>query len=142
MTTADDATRAILQRGQELLAARMAALEPLAEILATRKALEEQLASLDEEYGRRYVAAEKAGWSEEELTAMDALPPTRRPRGRPAKKSSAAKRVGKSAPAVGTDADRDRVPGQSAPAGADRPADANAPGGTATPAVASPSPTA
>lgn len=124
MTTSDDATRAILQRGQELLAARMAALEPLAEILTARKAIEAQLASLDEEYGKRYVAAERAGWSEEELTAMDALPPTRRPRGRPAKKSAPKRAATKTTTPTGDGTDRDKVPGQSGPSGAKTPASA------------------
>ncbi|MEU6332791.1 hypothetical protein ABZ851_36925 [Streptomyces sp. NPDC047049] len=120
MTTPDDATRAILERGKELLAERMAALEPLAEILATRKAVEAQLASLDEEYGKRYVAAERAGWSEEELTAMDALPPTRRPRGRPAKRSATKRAAAKTTATAGA-GDRDKVPGQSGPSGAESP---------------------
>ena len=136
MMTADDATRALLQHAQEIHAARMAALEPLAETLAKRKALQEQLDALDEEYGQRYVAAEKAGWSEDELTAMDAPSPTRRPRGRPAKKSTAAKRAASKTAATGSDIDRDKVPGQATPPGTEKSASDSSGSLAATPASA------
>ena len=121
MTTADDATRAILQHAEEIHAARMAAIGPLAETLAKRKAMEKQLAALDEEYGQHYAVAERAGWSEDELTAMEALPPTRRPRGRPAKKSTVAKRSPNKTGTAGGNTDRDKVPSQGTPNGSENP---------------------
>ncbi|MGW2724912.1 hypothetical protein [Streptomyces sp. NPDC001492] len=136
MTTADDATRAILERGKELLADRMAALEPLAETLAKRKAVEAQLAALNDEYRTRYQTAAKAGWSEEELTAMEAEPPAPAKRG-PAKRSSAKRAANRAAPTV---ADRDKVPGQSAPSGPESPAGDGAATGAGAPAGASASP--
>jgi len=126
MMTADNATRAILEHAQEFHAARMAALEPLAETLAKRKALQQQLTALDEEYGQHYAAAEKAGWSEDELTAMDALPPTRRPRGRPAKKSTVAKRSPSKTGTADGSTDRDKVPGQGTPDSSEKPVGASA----------------
>ncbi|UWS77549.1 hypothetical protein [Streptomyces noursei] len=87
-TPSDDATSAFLRRAEEINQRRMAAVEPLAELVAQRTELRRQLDALEETYGRQYVEAEKAGWTEEELTAMDAAPPVRRPRGRPAKKNS------------------------------------------------------
>lgn len=121
MTTTNDATAAILQQAQEIHAARMAALEPLAETLAEVKVLQEQLAALEEKYRQHYAAAEKAGWSEDELTLMEAPAPTRRLRGRPAKRATPAKRTITAAAATGG-GDRDKVPGQSTPPSTESPA--------------------
>ncbi|MCB5169592.1 hypothetical protein LG634_32895 [Streptomyces bambusae] len=72
----------ILKKAQELQAARQTALQPLAEILAERKQLESMLADTEVGYGKAYAAAEKAGWSAAELTALGAPEPTRRPSAR------------------------------------------------------------
>lgn len=70
----------------------MAAAGPLVDVLAKRSRLLEQLAELDEPYGKAYVDAEAAGWTAEELTKLGADEPVKRPRvrsrrPRPPKKS-------------------------------------------------------
>ncbi len=64
---------------------------PLVEILAKRSRLLEQLAELDEPYGKAYVAAEAGGWTTEELAEIGAEEPVKRPRKR---SRSAGKRTG------------------------------------------------
>ena len=82
MTTTDQ----ILQRAQELHAAKMAALAPLAELVATREELRRRLAESDGAYGRAYADAEAAGWSATDLADIGAEVPERRPKGRPRKR--------------------------------------------------------
>jgi DNA-binding protein H-NS len=118
-TPADDATRAMLERAQAIHAERMAALQPLAELAGERKQLQAALAALDEEYGHRYAAAEKAGWAEDELTALDAPPPVRRPRGRPAKRAVIRKTATKATANGSGEHTRGTIPGQADGAGAD-----------------------
>ncbi|MFI2077669.1 hypothetical protein [Streptomyces triculaminicus] len=87
-------TEEIMQRGQEIHAAREAALKPLAEVLSERQRLLRELAKIDSSYGRAYADAEAAGWTPEELKALGAETPTQRPKGRPRKR-----RVALTAPA-------------------------------------------
>lgn len=77
---------------EEIQAARAEAITPLAELLEERGELQRQLAALDEPYGRPFANAEAAGWSTEELVAMGAEEPLKRPKGRPRGKRSAPKR--------------------------------------------------
>lgn len=60
----------------------MAAAGPLVEVLAKRSTLLDQLAELDEPYGKAYVDAEAAGWTADELTKLGADEPVKRPRKR------------------------------------------------------------
>jgi hypothetical protein len=100
MVSADE----FVQRMEKLQAAKGEAFKPLAEILGERAAIqqemakmvagfEEQLANLDEPYGKAYVAAEKAGWTTSELTELGADEPVRRSRGRRSGKSTTAKKT-------------------------------------------------
>lgn len=73
----------ILKKAQDLqaaeLAAKQAAVAPLAELLATRIRLQSQLAETEVPYGKAYALAAAAGWSPAELTEIGATEPT--PRG-------------------------------------------------------------
>ena len=73
----------IMQRMKEVQAAREKAFEPLAEILGQREELQRRLAELDTPYAEAFVAAEAAGWTTEELKAIGAEEPAKRPKGRP-----------------------------------------------------------
>lgn len=79
----------------------MAAAGPLVEVLAKRSSLLEQLAALDEPYGKAYVDAEAAGWTADELTKLGADEPVKRPRRR---SRAAARKAGSPAPADGSPA--------------------------------------
>ncbi|MFE9222361.1 hypothetical protein ACFYN3_39430 [Streptomyces lavendulae] len=76
----------ILKKAQALqaaqLAAKQAAVEPLAAILARRIQLQSELSESEVPYGKAYVEAEAAGWSAAELAALGATEPTQRPRAR------------------------------------------------------------
>ncbi|MFI9155666.1 hypothetical protein [Streptomyces sp. NPDC053367] len=87
MPSADE----ILQKMRALQERREAAAGPLVEILAKRSMLLEQLAALDEPYGKAYVDAEAAGWTAVELADLGADEPVKRPRKR---SRSAGKRIG------------------------------------------------
>ncbi|GHB76053.1 hypothetical protein GCM10010331_74920 [Streptomyces xanthochromogenes] len=89
MPSADE----ILQKMREVQERRMAAAGPLVEVLAKRSGLLEQLAELDEPYGQAYVDAEAAGWTTEELTNLGADEPVKRPRTRPKRSRSSAKKT-------------------------------------------------
>ncbi|MEV0990957.1 hypothetical protein [Streptomyces sp. NPDC049949] len=86
----------ILKKAEELqaaqLAAKQAAVEPLAAILARRIQLQNELSASEVPYGKAYVEAEAAGWSAAELAALGATEPTHRPRARrrPGKQQAAA----------------------------------------------------
>lgn len=82
MTSTED----IYRRMRELIATREAAARPLAEILARQLDLQEQLAKIAEPYAKAYKAATAAGWSSQELAAIGAEEPERRPPGRPRKR--------------------------------------------------------
>ncbi|GAA2105597.1 hypothetical protein GCM10009801_81760 [Streptomyces albiaxialis] len=86
--SAEDSTAAIVQRAEKLNQSRMEAIRPLADMLARRTKLREELEATDAEYGRLYVEAERNGWTPDELNNMGAEAPTRRPRGRPKKRSA------------------------------------------------------
>lgn len=73
----------ILKKGAELQAARHAALEPLAEVLAERLRLEKTLAEIEPAYAKAYVTAEAGGWSVEEPASLGAGEPAKRPRRKP-----------------------------------------------------------
>ena len=73
------------------LAARAEAFKPLAEIQGKRAELLRQLADLDEPYGKAYAEAEAAGWTGEELAAIGAEEPVKRPKGRPRRRVAAKK---------------------------------------------------
>ncbi|MFF9070527.1 hypothetical protein ACF09E_34795 [Streptomyces sp. NPDC014891] len=80
------------QRMEAILKARAEAIEPLVDVQGQRATLLEQLAALDEPYGKAYSDAEAAGWTAEELAEIGAEEPTRRPKGRPrARRASARK---------------------------------------------------
>ncbi|MGW0188123.1 hypothetical protein ACWDV7_20460 [Streptomyces sp. NPDC003362] len=65
---------------RELQDRREAAAKPLVDVLAKRSRLLQQLAELDEPYGKAYVDAEAAGWTAEDLAKLGAEEPARRPR--------------------------------------------------------------
>ncbi|WP_217246904.1 hypothetical protein [Streptomyces sp. AC602_WCS936] len=71
---------------------REAAAGPLVDVLAKRSSLLEQLAALDEPYGKAYADAEAAGWTQEELTKLGAEEPAKRPRGRSKRSRSSARK--------------------------------------------------
>ncbi|MCX4411656.1 hypothetical protein OG840_61945 [Streptomyces sp. NBC_01764] len=81
-----------MQKMREAQAAREKAFEPLAEILGKRAELQRQLAELDAPYGEAFVAAEAAGWTAEELKAIGAEEPVKRPKGRSRPKKATAKK--------------------------------------------------
>jgi hypothetical protein len=83
----------ILQRMEEIQAARAEAIKPLAEIQEKRGELQRQLAALDEPYGKAFAEAEAAGWTTDELKAMGADEPLKRPKGRPRGRRTSAKKV-------------------------------------------------
>ncbi|WP_345045298.1 hypothetical protein [Streptomyces sannanensis] len=91
----------ILKKAEELqaaqLAAKQAAVSPLAAILARRIQLQTELAETEVPYGKAYVEAESAGWSAAELAALGATEPTHRPRVRRARPSK------QQTPATGAD---------------------------------------
>ncbi|MFE7443806.1 hypothetical protein ACFU7X_25535 [Streptomyces chartreusis] len=93
MPSADE----ILQKMREVQERRMAAAGPLVEVLAKRSSLLEQLAELDEPYGKAYVDAEAAGWTADELTKLGADEPVKRPRKR---SRPAARKAGSREPAA------------------------------------------
>lgn len=76
---------------RELQERREAAAKPLVDLLAKRSRLLEQLAELDEPYGKAYVDAEAAGWTAEDLARLGADEPVKRPRKR---SRSAGKKTG------------------------------------------------
>jgi hypothetical protein len=82
-------TAEILKRAHELHAAKMAALAPLADLVALREELRQKLAATDSAYGRTYADAEAAGWTTAELNGIGAETPERRPKGRPRKPRAA-----------------------------------------------------
>ncbi|MGW2681085.1 hypothetical protein [Streptomyces sp. NPDC001436] len=83
----------ILKKAEELqaaqLAAKQAAVVPLAAILARRIQLQAELFETEVPYGKAYVEAETAGWSAEELASLGATEPTHRPRMRRSRQSRA-----------------------------------------------------
>ncbi|MGW6877425.1 hypothetical protein [Streptomyces xanthophaeus] len=91
----------ILKKAQDLqaakLAAKQAAVAPLAELLATRIRLQNEFAETEVPYGKAYAVAAAAGWSPAELTEIGATEPTPRPRNRRSKSAD------KAAPAAGSD---------------------------------------
>ncbi|MDX2692203.1 hypothetical protein [Streptomyces ipomoeae] len=89
MPSADE----ILQKMKALQERREAAAGPLVEVLAKRSSLLEQLAELDEPYGKAYVDAEAAGWTPEELAKLGAEEPAKRPRVRSKRSRSSAKKA-------------------------------------------------
>jgi hypothetical protein len=91
MPSADE----ILRKMRALQERREAAAGPLVDILAKRSRLLEQLAELDEPYGKAYSDAEAAGWTAVELAKLGADEPARRPRKR---SRSVPKRPGGQAP--------------------------------------------
>lgn len=81
----------------------MAAAGPLVEVLAKRSSLLEQLAELDEPYGQAYVDAEAAGWTTDELTKLGADEPMKRPRTRPKRSRSSAKKADGQSPTAASE---------------------------------------
>lgn len=77
-----------------LQADREEAFKPLAEVLAQRSSLLEQLAALDEPYGKAYVVAEGGGWTAEELEKLGADEPVKRPKARNKGRRSATAKSG------------------------------------------------
>jgi hypothetical protein len=105
MTSADD----FMRKMQEIQAAREAAIQPLAEILAERRRLQKLLAETDEPYGKAYAGAEAAGWSPDELTRLGLEEPTRRPKGRPRKRPAPTKKTADGAPSASVPPQDDRA---------------------------------
>lgn len=95
----------------------MAAAGPLVDVLAKRSTLLEQLAHLDEPYGKAYVDAEAAGWTAEELADLGADEPAKRPRARSKRSRSTAKKTDGQAPGT--------TPAGSSPAGGIPPQDSS-----------------
>ncbi|MBW1603514.1 hypothetical protein JJV70_15660 [Streptomyces sp. JJ66] len=87
----------IMQRMREVQAAREEAFKPLAEILGQRKELQRQLAETDTPYGEAFAAAEAAGWTAEELKAIGAEEPARRPKARTRARRAPKKETGSGA---------------------------------------------
>jgi hypothetical protein len=104
----------IRQRMKERQAAREAAFEPLAEILEKRQELQRQLAALDEPYGKAFVEAEAGGWTAEELLAIGAEEPVKRPKGRSRSRRTSAKKAAPdaSAPESSEPSSAAAIPGQ------------------------------
>lgn len=92
----------ILKKAQDLqaakLAAKQAAVAPLAELLATRIRLQSEFAETEVPYGKAYAVAAAAGWSPAELAEIGATEPTARPRTRRAKSTDRAAPAGASDP--------------------------------------------
>lgn len=82
-TPADHTPDSIISAAEKLLASRIEAVRPLADLVAERKRLRKLLEDTEKPYGAAYAAAEAAGWTAEELRQMGAEPPTKRPAGRP-----------------------------------------------------------
>ncbi len=103
-----------MQKMREAQAAREKAFEPLAEILGKREELQRQLADLDAPYAEAFVAAEAAGWTAEELKAIGAEEPAKRPKGRPRSRRSTAKKAAAeaSAPESSAPSSAATIPGQ------------------------------
>jgi hypothetical protein len=95
----------IMQRMEERQAARVKAFEPLAEILVQRQDLQEKLAALDEPYGHAFATAEAGGWTTDELLAIGAEEPLKRPKGRQRGKRTASKKAATEASSTGSSAD-------------------------------------
>ncbi|UQI49805.1 hypothetical protein M1P56_35995 (plasmid) [Streptomyces sp. HU2014] len=81
-----------IQRMRQVQAAREKAFEPLADILGKREDLQRQLAELDAPYGEAFAAAEAAGWTAEELKAIGAEEPVKRPKARARARRATAKK--------------------------------------------------
>ncbi|MFH8410393.1 hypothetical protein ACH4FX_37305 [Streptomyces sp. NPDC018019] len=96
----------IRRQMQAIQAAREEAFGPLLNLLEQRDHLKQQLAALDEPYAQAFVAAEAAGWAKEDLLALGAEEPAKRPKGRPRARGTATKKK-----ATGTTA---QVPTQNA----------------------------
>ncbi|MFE2684521.1 hypothetical protein [Streptomyces mirabilis] len=107
-----------MQKMREAQAAREKAFEPLAEILGQRADLQRQLADLDAPYAEAFVGAEAAGWTAEELKAIGAEEPAKRPKGRPRSRRSAATKTTPEASASESSAPSSAaaIPGQDAAA--------------------------
>ncbi|MFP8886801.1 hypothetical protein [Streptomyces mangrovi] len=88
----------IMQRMREIQATREAAFEPLMKVLVERQELQQRLAELDEPYGQAFAAAEAAGWTKDELKALGAEEPTKRPKGRPRTRRATARKTASAAP--------------------------------------------
>ncbi|MDH6545555.1 hypothetical protein [Streptomyces sp. SPB4] len=97
-------THEILRRMEEIQATRAAAITPLAEILAEREELQRKLADLDGPYGKAYADAEAAGWTGDELAAIGAGEPVKRPKGRPRRRTAPAKGTAESTPTASSPA--------------------------------------
>ncbi|MFJ3140250.1 hypothetical protein ACIPK5_30715 [Streptomyces sp. NPDC086843] len=110
MPSADE----ILQKMKALQERREVAVGPLVEVLAQRSRLLEQLAALDESYGKAYVDAEAAGWTTTELAKLGADEPVKRPRKR---SRSTSKKTGgaTSAEAASGNSPAGRIPSQDGP---------------------------
>ncbi|AKZ59530.1 hypothetical protein SAM23877_6485 [Streptomyces ambofaciens ATCC 23877] len=117
MPSADE----ILQKMRALQERREAAVGPLVEILARRSRLLEQLAELDEPYGKAYVDAEAAGWTPEELAKLGADEPVKRPRVRSRRSRPSTRTTGgqSSGPATEDGSLAGEIPSQNGAATAD-----------------------
>nr|WP_134011529.1 hypothetical protein [Streptomyces sp. 846.5] len=92
MDTTTEGTKPLRTRAESLMAPQFAALEPLDSILAVRRDLLDKLAATEAAYGEAYTAAERAGWTPDQLAQLGAdIPKVRppKPRGRPRKKPAA-----------------------------------------------------
>lgn len=113
MPSADE----ILQRMKAIQERREEAIRPLLALLAERSQLLKKLEELKEPYGRAYVMAEEGGWTPEELAALGADEPVKRPR----RRKRTAKKPAANAPETGSPAAavpaQGPAPAQDAPVG-------------------------
>lgn len=82
----------IMQKMREVQAGREQAFKPLADIMEQRAELRRQLAETDEPYGAAFAGAEAAGWATEELIAIGAEEPEKRPKSRTRSRRKASKK--------------------------------------------------
>ncbi|MFI9186837.1 hypothetical protein ACIGXG_31980 [Streptomyces goshikiensis] len=107
------------QRMEEILAARKEAIGPLLEVQGQRADLLKQLALLDKPYSEAYATAEAGGWSLDELAALGAEEPAKRPKPRSrARRASTAKGTEPTASSPAAVPAQDST-GSAAPLGAD-----------------------
>ncbi|MGH3382303.1 MAG: hypothetical protein ACRDP6_47005 [Actinoallomurus sp.] len=83
--TAPDDVAAIEQTARALLDDRMTVITSLASTKKRLKDAQDVVAEIEREYGSEFVAAQRMGWTDEELSRLGFAEPRRRPAGRPAR---------------------------------------------------------
>lgn len=82
---APDDVATIEQTARALLDDRMSVIMSLASRKKRLKEAQDAVAEIEREYGSEFVAAQRIGWTDEELGRLGFAEPTRRPAGRPAR---------------------------------------------------------